>query len=106
MVIGVTVVPKPLFTNTAHRVELVFWSDAAMKTRKDISGETILVLIEDGVAVRSYTATIDVGADGEAHIDLTATDHDDAGTVDCQVHEDGVPKSQFTLTFRTKMSAT
>jgi len=104
MATGVEVIAKPLFTNSAHRIDLVFWTDEEKKTRKDITGETIIVLIEDGANVRSYTVTHDVDADGEGHINLSASDHDDAGTVAAQVHEDGVPKAELELTFRTKMA--
>jgi len=104
MATGVEVIAKPLFTNTAHRIELVFWVDEEQKNRKVITGETIIVLIVDGANVRSYPASIDDGAEGEAHVDLNASYHSTAATVSAQVHEDGVPKAELTLTFRTKMA--
>lgn len=110
MATGAIVVPKVLFTGTAHRINIIVYSDSDWETRKDISGAAIKLLVKDtGGTLRTYTATVDdTGADdgnrGRAHVQLNSLYHTDAGDADAQLLEDDVPIQDYVLTFREKLS--
>ncbi len=95
---------KPLFTNTTFRIDIVVWSDDERSTRYDLTAKTVEAYIDDGANTRKYTATLDDADEGEAHVDGNASYHGTAGDVDCQIHIEGIPKGEFTLTFRDKMA--
>jgi hypothetical protein len=98
-------IPRVLYTGTAHRINIVIYSDSDRQTRKDITGETIQLLVKDlGGTLRTYTATIDSAADGEAHAQLNSLNHTTAGAADAELVEDGVPIESYSLTFQEKLS--
>lgn len=110
MATGAEVIPRVFYTSTAHRINIIVYSDSDRETRKDISGSTIQLLVRDlSGTLRTYTATIDdTGADddnrGRCHVQLDSLYHTDPGSADAQLLEDSVPIQDYVLTFREKLS--
>lgn len=95
---------KPFFTNSNHRVDLIFFSDESYTTRLNITGKTVKVLIDDGTT-RTYTVSShDDAANGETHVTLTGSNHVTAGDADVQVLVDDIPKRDYIIEFRTRLA--
>jgi len=99
-------VPMPLFTSTDHRIDCVVEDSTTDSGRHDITGEVIKLLIVDpGGTTYSYTLTHGTEAEGEGYFTLTGSNHTTAGSASSQIQIDGIPKGEYTLTFRAILVA-
>ena len=99
--------PIPISTDFVIPVRV--FEDAAKRKRKDISGETIkLLVLNPGVATaasaHSYTATATSAAAGQAYFTLNKDNHATTGIANAQVHVDDVLRARFKIEFVTKYS--
>jgi hypothetical protein len=102
---GPKLVRRPLFTGSNHPVDIVVYTDANFTTRMDITGKTVKVLINDNGTTRTYlVSSHDDPTQGETHITLIGTNHQNAGDWTVQVLLDDVPKQDYTVTFRTLLA--
>ncbi len=105
MATAATVIQQALFTGSAHRIDCIVTDPDTSTGRANITGQVITLLIADpGGTTYSYTATHDDEDEGECHFVLTAGNHAATGSASAQVHIDGIPKGEFTFTFRAKLT--
>ena len=98
-------IPAPLFTSTNHRIDCIVEDSTTSSGRHDITGEVIKLLIVDpGGTTRSYTLTHGTEAEGEGYFTLTGSQHTTVGSANAQIQIDAIPKGEYTLTFREKLS--
>jgi len=95
MTIAAQVITRPLFTGTAHRIELILWENKATRTRFDMTGKTLKVRFQSiGVAVAEYTVVATDATEGEGYFDL-GTSHVNAGACSGQITVDGQARDRF-----------
>ena len=96
----------PLFTNTTHRLDFYFYEDAAKRTPKGVTTDTIVIAVKDASASTvTYTATTFTATANtyKAYIQLTAASHTTAGEADIQCRVNGVTREYWKAEFVAKL---
>lgn len=97
-------ITEPIWTATAHRIDIDFYQEKTLQNRKDMTGKTCTVLIDDNGTLRTYAVSWTAQATGQGFITLTSGQHDNPGNEELQVTVDTVVKKEFVLGVRTRVS--
>lgn len=98
-------VPTPLWTSEDARIDLSLFTDRQRKVSPaNASGSAIrLVLEAPSGATVSYAATGISASVGTFYVNLTGTNHTEAGNWNAQLRQDGITKQDYVIEFRTRI---